>query len=597
MTRRARRGTSGRDEEPPAARSAAANASAAKTAAAERESPSTAVLSHLSGLSRVTGWRDSVPLKPAALLNANGQTEVVLGGQKYILFSQPYIFGRPAVTVDHKPRRWLVCGLVSESRFKEDALAISTTVVLMAAALAVLALCCWPFLRIALIDPRQPMTITDVVLVVVCTAVGVAVIALALLDGLSYEKISNVADTQLKEYADKLDRDFGDNIERAVAMVDAVEKSTEDRAKKFPADQKSGEELTSELLPMTVPAIAAYPYIHSIQWIGPDGWQKARFDRNPSPLQNVTDREYFQLAIHERASSVRGKDYVLQWVRSRSSGVVTAELAKKTSDPFAAIAVETELVDISHPVPPPGVEMAIIEESGEVIYHTDVERIGYENFLVEADRDRNLRAAVLARRATRVDAKYWGEDQSMYVRPLTGSAWTLVTFRPKRLTRVLNVEGVLLTVVLLLACAMPLMLLFVLVLLIFPGYRAPRLWPHIARTRDYARLAIVLIALLLLFWVDMYAWAPWSSFWGILILPSLAFVSTYILLHRTGAERRYRIAVGVWIALQACFVLHVLVAQVDPIHRIGNLSRGVADSSIPRGDLGHIAAARHPFPL
>jgi hypothetical protein len=82
--------------------------------------------------------------------------------------------------------------------------------------------------------------------------------------------------------------------------------------------------------------------------------------------------------------------------------------------------------------------MAIIDENGEVVYHSDNERIGYENFFAEADRDRDLRSAVLARRAAHVSAKYWGEDKSMYVRPLAGSAWTLVTFRSKRLPHVLE---------------------------------------------------------------------------------------------------------------------------------------------------------------
>src|SRR5205085_9503280 len=116
------------------------------------------------------------------------------------------------------------------------------------------------------------------------------------------------------------------------------------------------------------PDIQAYPYIHSIRWIGADGAQRARFDRIPRPLQNVKEREYFQLAIEDRMSSVNGNDYILQWVRSKSSGEVTAEFAKKTetfkekketpspttSGPvtktnvpeLAVVAVETELIDI-----------------------------------------------------------------------------------------------------------------------------------------------------------------------------------------------------------------------------------------------------------
>jgi hypothetical protein len=569
------------DDEASEERSGAAIESAAQTAAAERESASTVVLTRLGGLSTSTGWRGTpAPLKLDGLFDANGRREVVLGDEKYVLFSQPYIFAGPAATPDQKARRWLVCGLVSASRFRYDVSAVSTTVVLFGAAIAVLALCCWPFLRIGLIDPRQALTITDVVLIVVCTLIGAAVITLALFDGLSYEKMTRLADDQLQEYGDKLNEDFADNVSRAVDMLAAVERNTQAAVSK--SHQQFGEPLTEELLskksagqpPTRDPDVDAYPYIHSIQWLDASGKQKARFDRTPNPLQDVSDRDYFQLAMQDRTSSIRGKHYILRWIRSRSSGEVTAELAMKTTvKELPVLGVGTDLIDISHPVPPPGVRMAIIDESGDVIYHSDVERIGYENFIVEAEPNLELRAAVVSRRKALVSAKYWGEDQSMYVRPLTGSTWTLVTFRPRRLTRVLNVEGTLLTLLLLLWCAMPLLLLFVVVLLTLPGYRAPRLWPNLARTRDYVRIAVVLTALLLLFGIDLYAWAPWSSLWGILLLPSLGFVSTYILLHRTGAERRYRIATGVWIAVQAGFFLHVAVADVDPIHWVANYPR------------------------
>ena len=69
---------------------------------------------------------------------------------------------------------WVVCGLVSASRFRYDVSAVSTSVVLIAIAVVLLALCCWPFLRVALIDPSQPLTITDVVLIIICTIVGAA---------------------------------------------------------------------------------------------------------------------------------------------------------------------------------------------------------------------------------------------------------------------------------------------------------------------------------------------------------------------------------------------------------------------------------------
>jgi hypothetical protein len=152
----------------------------------------------------------------------------------------------------------------------------------------------------------------------------------------------------------------------------------------------------------------------------------------------------------------------------------------------------------------------------------------------------------------------------MYVLPINGSPWTLVTFRAKRLTRVLNVEATLLTLSLLLLSAMPYFFVYLAVLLLRPRYRAPRLWPDQARHGDYLRLSFMLVALLLLFCLNNYAFAPWASFPGIVIIPLLSIVTTYLVLHRTGAPRRFAIGTAVWIIVTSMLLVHVSLAEVHP---------------------------------
>ena len=313
-----------------------------------------------------------------------------------------------------------------------------------------------------------------------------------------------------------------------MAVLSKAEELTRDEAEKVVGstpEAKGG----VQTLPMSLignEAAGVYPYIDSIAWIDDDGVQKVRFGRTLSPLKDVSARTYFKLAKSERTWTVTLPGdppipYVLDWVRSKATGEVRAMLAKKTEKaekwdkthkPLSVIAMATQLIDVSEAVRPPGAEMAIIDEDGDVIYHSDTQRIGFENFFTETDRNRTLRSAVVARRAGHVDATYWGDDQSMYVLPLNGSQWTLVTFRAKRLTRVLNVEATLLTLSLLLLSATPYFLVYLAVLLLRPRYRAPRLWPDQTRHGDYLRLSFMLLALLRLFCLNNYALAPWASF-------------------------------------------------------------------------------------
>jgi hypothetical protein len=547
---------------------------ATRAAAEERESESVVQINRLDALLQKKTWRvyDKLDLPP--LTSATGHVNVTLDGSDYVLFTQPYTFARARASEPQlnlpaqQSSQWIVCGLVSSSRFRYEVSAVSTSIILFAVAFMLLAICCWPFLRIALIDPSQAMTIADVVLVVLCTIVGVAVLTLMLLDYFAYRRLTETVDSQIARFSRTVDRDFGSNVARAAAVLKAAENITRPKAIEAAAGANLWDKFGTEIT--TNDDIAKYPYVDSIAWIDENGQQRLRLGRVKRPVNNVGDRKYFQQALKERMESVDGVDYVLEWVRSKANGEVRALMAKRADKlketvdgksldkdpPFPVVAIGTELIDISHAVRPPGVGLAIIDENGEVLYHSDPERIGYENFFAEADRNRDLRSAVLARRSGLVTASYWGEDESMFVRPLSGSHWTLIAFRPKRLTRVLNVEGALLALVLLLFNSAPYLLICVVVMLVAPSYRAPNLWPDATRFDDYLRLCLILPGILLLFALNNYTMAPWSLFWGVVIIPALSIVTTYLVLHRSGSERKFRIALAVWIAVNGLLIAH-----------------------------------------
>ena len=537
----------------------------------ERQSGSALVITKLGALVERRGWREYVPLKPASLLIGTEQIRVRLGDAEYLLFAQPYMFARPPVSADNAAKPWIVCGLVSAPRFRYDVSAVSASMVLTAIGVALLALCCWPFLRIALIHPSQELTITDVALIAICTAGGVCILTLALFDVFAYRRLAADADEQLQGFSQTVVKDFGSNVKRAMKVLNHAEQVTQvaQATAPQPAPDDKSEKKASAELPKELKEpgnVGDYPYIDSVFWIDRSGKQRARYAaENLISLADVGQRQYFRNALFDRTWTVNGQPYVLEWVRSRASGEVRAVVAKKTANPdLPVIALSTELIDVTYAVRPPGVEMAIIDENGEVVYHSDVERIGFENFFTETDRNRELRSAVLARRESHVSASYWGEDKSMFVSPLTGSRWTLITFRAKRLTRVLNVEAALLTIVLLLLGSAPYLLLYILTLVIAPRYRAPSVWPDESRRGDYVRLCIIFLALLLLFGLTTYLLTPWSSFYAVMLIPAVAVLSTYLVLHRVGTPRRFATAAALWIVANAVLFAVLLLYDVAP---------------------------------
>jgi hypothetical protein len=527
----------------------------------------TIVVTKIDALERRSGWRGATkPLDPASLITATSHGGVTINGQDYVFFTEPYTFASGPESIDRKAQRWIVGGLVASSRFRNDVTGVSINVVLSTLAVMLLALCCWPYLRIAFIHPSQALTITDVVLIVVCTITGAAVLTLGVLDAIAYKRIVADANAQLQRFGDGINDDFGNDIERATRVLDGFVLSPNVKPDSYgiPASWA------------TNPLVAKYPYIETLAWIDKDGMQQVKFAKEPSALVPVKDRRYFLEAMAGHTWTVKGRPYVLEWVRSTATGDVRAVLAKKYDHPlYPVIALGTELIDVTHAVAPPGVELAILDEEGDVVYHSDTQRIGYENFFAEADQNRALRSAVLARRAESFDAPYWGEDQSMYVRPIVGSPWTLVAFRAKRLTRVLNVEAVLLTLMLLLLGATPYLLLYASVLLLAPRYRAPRLWPDPNRWGDYLRLCVILVTLMLFFYLNNWALQPWSAFYGALFLPIIGYLDVYLVLHRRDAPRRFAIGGALWIAAFALLICFLVLGSTEARFIAGTLGNVV----------------------
>jgi len=513
----------------------------------------TLVITSLDVLQKSKRWSGTEPLSPLQLAKATAQTPVVLGNSDYLLFSQPF-------AVRGGSSQWLVCGLVSASRFRYDVSTISVSIVLLAVAAILVAFCCWPFLRIALIHSSQELTVTDVALIVLCTIVGASVITLALLDIFAYRTVAGEADEQLHDFSTKLVADFGSDIVRAMTALDGAEALT----RSLPATNVTTVQRFPESF-RTDPRIGAYPYVTALSWIDGSGQQRMRFGpKEGAQLIPVDKRDYFKLALAGKTWTVANKQYVLEWVRSMTTGDITAVLARKTDRPdLPVIALSTELIDISQAVRPPGVDIAIIDENGAVIYHSDQERIGYENFFAESDQNRDLRSAVLGRGAAHVTATYWGDAKTMYVTPLTNSPWTLVTFRAKRLTRVLNIEAVLLALMLLLLVAVPYFAVYVLVLVIAPRYRASSLWPEETRRGEYLRLVLIYLGLLLLFVLNNWALSPWSCFNGAMVIPIVAILSTYLVLHRSGTPGRLAVPSILWLGTNAALLKGFIDGDID----------------------------------
>lgn len=519
-------------------------------------------MAQLDALRELRGFgKEDGTITTADLQRRAFNTRVTLEGRQFRLFSQPVQLPELARAGDGSASQpWIVAGFVSRGRFASDTGAVSYTLLIMFMAAFLLIIFSLPFLKLGLLGELQRVRVTDVILLGVALLCALSVLTIILLDAVAYRRTRAASDAQLRRLASDIKRHVRDEVRLASAVLTRLDET-------LPAGAAGGE---SEPLPDALrqdPVIRAYPFFESFVRIDEHGAQRQKWVFDTAKLRkiSVADRDYFRDALHGRTwgKTEEHPPYTLQAIRSwTGSGVTQAVIARRVEarPPWpgnAVVALAFPMLSLIDTVVAGDCDFAVIDDSGKVMFHSESQRNEVENFFVETDNDRALRAAVAGRQNEMLNVRYWGEDQRAFATPLDGTPWTLVTFRSKRLLRTLNVETIMITVMFLLIHALGYALFAALVAVARPSYRAPWLWPDRDRGGDYICLIASYIALSIAFGASIYLFRPTVVLVVASSLPALALLLTYARLRRDGVFGKRAALLGV-----ACASAVLLVCVV-----------------------------------
>ena len=273
-------------------------------------------------------------VKIGDLLAASRNTSVHIGDANFQLFTAPLrsglmVEGPAGSKVSNTPAddTWVLCGIVSESDFRTQALAISVTLISAVAAAVLLLIFSWPFLKVALISATHRLSTVDVVLLGLCGILASSILSLAVLDWLAYSNLEASADEQLEKLAVGMDINFA--LERvriskqlSTALVWAEKQFTNSQPPATPPGL--GPVSVAPLKPRNggflgladatdkqegkTDSTVTYPYIESFALIGANAWQGIKWfvnkDQRVTPMVRVPTRTYFT------AARDRTKDYL-----------------------------------------------------------------------------------------------------------------------------------------------------------------------------------------------------------------------------------------------------------------------------------------------
>ncbi len=521
-----------------------------------------------------------------------------LAGADYKVFLRPLKLQLSAQS-GGKTLQWLVAGLADVGSLTSESLAISYNVLLLFILAVLLLGLAWPLLNIWGISPRGRIRPTELMFLAMSSVLGTAVIAILLIDLYEMTLLKRTMDQQLDKFAAQISDNYHHEINRACEQLAYYCDSLSPHFSNLNALETglepvsiSGRRYNSELqqsqrfvVKTSIPRGAnllnyslepepekiafdpqpvgwSYPFFDRVFWADSSGAIRVKLTTGPitTPLINVARRDYFRNSwrgnlwtlppqYHGRHSG----HYYLSPHHSWTTGTYETTLATPYQNTaaqgkrwVAAMDIDN-LLSLSQTVLPPDFGFAVIDNDGDVQYHSIRERSGFENFFVECDNDKRLRSSVAGRLQDFMSVPYWGEDRRVCVKPLEGTPWSIVVFYSQdKLFRTLNIETLSIAVTLFLINA--LIILFILAAaFILPRRKVDWAWPDVLKTGKYLILIALYSVLFLLF---SYAMSPDNRadklLLGALTVPVFLIMFTYLFLKkiRRHSLRTYTVLLG-----------------------------------------------------
>jgi hypothetical protein len=215
--------------------------------------------------------------------------------------------------------------------------------------------------------------------------------------------------------------------------------------------------------------------------------------------------------------------------------------------------VVTPLISVVNPILPPEYGFAIVDPSGLVLFHSQSERDGIENFFHASEDNHTLLELVSSRRSDSATLYYLGVKHRAYITPMSNIAncpWTLITFRDLTLLQAQAVERMTLF-------AFLSILYLVLIVVIaqaarLPDYPPRWLWPSRVRVGRYRHLSVVLALIVYAYYQLTFVASGPSILAAAVLVPAGAIM--LVTLHLRAMDRWIMTgALSVWIALMLLF--------------------------------------------
>lgn len=363
-----------------------------------------------------------------------GTHSMSIGGRDYVVFSQP-------VNV-HANKELMIVGLVSNKNYQKEKNQLPLSAVLLLLTIAIAMIVSLPWIKLYHMGNKDKLTATDgvssvLIAMLLMSFLFFAVFKYSFYFSTNYQHSQNSREALPAQIIKAFDTDL-DTANRLLNRFDLVhrdlKKNVINLGKDFAKYQVKPGELVYAPFDKThlnLQSIRAKNIdIHQVYWLDTTGMEKDNWisDDINAPHTNFGSRNYFINTIKGKPNRQDTSKVYVDQVVSRVSGAFTSIIAKRSKyDAPNIAAMSFTAKSLDSVVMPDGYQFAVIDSTGEVLYHSIADRNLNENILGELADSTNLVSALTAKSDTSFMVEYYGRRCNLKVKPFADLPYFVVT--------------------------------------------------------------------------------------------------------------------------------------------------------------------------
>ncbi|MEP7141718.1 MAG: hypothetical protein ABI707_02550 [Ferruginibacter sp.] len=394
-------------------------------------------------------------LFPNKNIQGGALNPINIGGIKYQLFLMPFqMKAAPNET-------FVLAGIISANNYSRQAQDIPLDFLITVVFILVFLLLCLPFLKVFVLSSHENISLADVRFMIASIFIIPFIITLLASSIWLYFYPDRFTNTVLSSLQNELKANFYKEIRECIDQANEYDSIiSHPSGKIWESDElgKTVNKLRKEIDSIkgirTPGAVgikdvvfypARYKNIENIHWIDNLGKDIAawRFTKDPASYFNLKDRQYFKDIKYQLGYICPNSDSKDTFTFQATLSKLTAEYTLNVVIPSSvqirqgktsiATGISSRMYSVYNTVIPPGFSYCLIDQKGEIVFHSDTARCLQGNLLEETGNNQFLLNAISHKDSAFIDnIQLYDEPVKMIIRPFGNLPYYLVTYYNKR---------------------------------------------------------------------------------------------------------------------------------------------------------------------